>query len=1660
MREVTPEEIALGRARGIEVPAGSLVDDQGNVWPPANTAPVNLPDSGGAVGFVGRQVARAAIPTAVGAVLAGAGSGAAAGLGAGPWGALAGGLIGGVGGALGTSALQDKALRSIAESHPTGDIARFVRQTDIDIAEHPRWAAAAQLPAAVFGGGSALPSITSAIRNPRTAAVLGGMMGSMDVGTQLMTTGRVDPVQSLIMAGGGPFFAGKAGIPAIERPADIPTFNRAARSTAIPDPAARLAELQGRAPETVPVKSPVDIKAIMELSPEGLRKVAGSGKTADARYRVLASLKEAVPLTEADYTAILEGTPALAERKGREILIRELPSKEAAERRQAEIEARYQQGLAKAGEAGLVKQVPQVEERITSVVDEGGKPVVKQPPSTGQAEASARAMIAGEVPDIKKSLGEYKAQLKIFNELEARAQNYPEGSPERIVATRTLNQMRNEIDAAERALFERRAGAEEPRAGVGLEEIRAPRALEAIKENEAPTKPPVEPAPVKPVPPPEVAPVAKPPVTPPVEPVAPPTVKAPETPEPTKPVQRTPSLAELEERLRANEAARNVARMRPPPPPPPPLEERAAIAAELAEELGDVPFETSAIKVPRAKAAKPKVAPKPAEERTPYVTPKQPTEPVVTPPRDVETALLRSDESGEGRRARILVISHPTLRARLKKGVTASELAEAYKKLPAADKAELDRLFKIGAESWPKGSMTSMAEKLIKKGQPAKVEKPAEGSSPKIVPPNKGQSRQSGAVLQPLTPEMVAEFGALLRRPFTALKALAQKGRFPAYKTDLEAVEAVIAGKRPLSYTERGEITEAQAKARAKEAGLMSAEVDRYTYFFKPENQQDAIRRIKLLQRARETPAWEYLHGKLLGYSDEDVARYMVGHPMKTFGAGVLRSAREFYNVKSRETESRGFGLPMDILKKVNPIELLRSVTRPEATKVKTEAGRRYAKSHNTMEIQQRQLSEPRYAELNKVGKALTEAERVEVGNYLKDFAETGQSNIKLTPEQQKAADTMKALIIETGIEKRDKGPWVRAYENGRPIERPAELLPNHFPAVKSAEVMEILANPDKDPTLAAKLEKDYIDYVMQKGGVDEAAARDLYNLQKQVVVGPTAPNPMFRAMRYEEGLGLPRSWQEPDPFVAMRRYINRHATDLAYHLNIESDPVLAKALNLDDMGKGNAVPDEVLTEGGRPVVKGELEGIKSIRNSLADYVGFLDRTAQGFERWQGLVHAGLIGPVSQSRNIGQNIGMLPEILHASEYRYVTEGIRKMFSPEATAAAVRAGSARAGRNILPAVAGDLADGVTKLADVVSKYSGSEQLARANDVMLDVIGRAVAENRILQGDKAFLEKFGPKDWKTKNLDELVDHIAAAFTRHFSGSYSAMDQPGFLLKGTQAQFAPLFKLARWSVGRFNRWYEHAYQPALEGNIKPLVTSLAGGMLATGVINKLVEELTERKPRELTWKEWLKLGGDKDTAYTFFSKAATASYGGIMADLAFGGVQLAHGELPRSYDNLLFQAVRDVLTRVGQFGNAIANGDASIEDLATLGFESLKDQLQVLRVLDPKKDLGEREERIAARLGFVPRKGGLSGTLSDPLSAASAYKREDVGRLGRIMEGKRVRGEPLRAPTDTIRRPGYYEFIGAAQGGRARDEAYQRDVDETIKRRRLYSSALSSR
>jgi hypothetical protein len=432
--------------------------------------------------------------------------------------------------------------------------------------------------------------------------------------------------------------------------------------------------------------------------------------------------------------------------------------------------------------------------------------------------------------------------------------------------------------------------------------------------------------------------------------------------------------------------------------------------------------------------------------------------------------------------------------------------------------------------------------------------------------------------------------------------------------------------------------------------------------------------------------------------------------------------------------------------------------------------------------------------------------------------------------------------------------------------------------------------------------------------------------------------------------------------------------------------------------------------------------------------------------------------------------GIATETAKLSEVlRYYPRALTKMFSREAQDRAMAAGVIRPHRNADPSV-DQAVQGFDRLVDFYDTYTGNDPLQKGYKTAVFEVMNLVAGNRINSGDTVAMKKWGPLEWESmlaRDPKELQEYMATRMTKNAVGSYNAETLPAWTLTGSNSRLLPQVLLSRWSIDRANRFMQNIIEPAKRGNIAPLIRSLIGSLaISAPLIELMKEKLTGRKPRELSWEEFLKLGG-KDTAYTVMLKADQAAFGGILANLGSMAAQGLNKEVPFGIHNPVFTFAENSLHRAFQAVDAIDDGKGIVHVLSEMAKQTGREQLQVMRVVDPLPDTGEREERIARRLGYLPSNGMIPPGIINPFSKQQEYRRGDVRSLVVDFNNSLRRGilpePPPRAERNTrgvvdekLVPRAYYKFIEEAQGKEAAEAALKRDQEETRRRMEIYREA----
>jgi hypothetical protein len=295
----------------------------------------------------------------------------------------------------------------------------------------------------------------------------------------------------------------------------------------------------------------------------------------------------------------------------------------------------------------------------------------------------------------------------------------------------------------------------------------------------------------------------------------------------------------------------------------------------------------------------------------------------------------------------------------------------------------------------------------------------------------------------------------------------------------------------------------------------------------------------------------------------------------------------------------------------------------------------------------------------------------------------------------------------------------------------------------------------------------------------------------------------------------------------------------------------------------------------------------------------------------------------------------------------------------------------------------------KAARVLSKATFVNDIESAARVIAQGWGETIVginKKLALGGDKnatQMLDTLTP-DWRTRSDADL----AAQVGRLLQGSYDMRQLPASVLEGAAA---PYLTWSKWSIGQYDSFMKYALQPAMQGNMKPLIGQMLIGVLGGGAISAVQEWLNNREGKDISWKElesWMQqnqgeLGADGgqllgQKLLSMAQKMGTFGFAGdlvkMTVDAAAGGASQGVATMPA------IDAIYDVSKRAAAAGKALDDGEDFGLVLKALLQDSLTGHVQALRVarnwLDEDENLrydDRRKRRLFDELSGLPSKGG---------------------------------------------------------------------------------------
>jgi hypothetical protein len=578
---------------------------------------------------------------------------------------------------------------------------------------------------------------------------------------------------------------------------------------------------------------------------------------------------------------------------------------------------------------------------------------------------------------------------------------------------------------------------------------------------------------------------------------------------------------------------------------------------------------------------------------------------------------------------------------------------------------------------------------------------------------------------------------------------------------------------------------------------------------------------------------------------------------------------------------------------------------------------------------------------------------------------------------------------------------------------------PTYFPLHSIAdEVTNILTTKQGSPEWD-KLKADFINWNTQLRQADGASLQEAqrYADEKfQERVGITSKPPgiesgiPFSGARKPEGYPLPPSWRSNDIIDILNNYTRRSATDFAYQQHVESSPVAMAALGAKTMVNNQPIPANVLQS--TPLIINE----PSVQSVLREYRGTpAQRTEGALQSFGRFVSAATIGPVSKVGDIGTSMFKGLAYLQGSEY---AAGLADFTKRIGDWAALKERSYASGLNKRDAaenmrqvlgIAEDSTAFMDKAARVLSKATFVNDIESAARVIAQGWGETIVginKKLALGGDKnatQMLDTLSP-DWRTRSDADL----AAQVGRLLQGSYDMRQLPASVLEGAAA---PYLTWSKWSIGQYDSFMKYALQPAMQGDMKPLIGQMLIGVLGGGAISAVQEWLNNREGKDISWKElesWMQqnqgeLGADGgqllgQKLLSMAQKMGTFGFAGdlvkMTVDAAAGGASQGVATMPA------IDAIYDVSKRAAAAGKALDDGEDFGLVLKALLQDSLTGHVQALRVarnwLDEDENLrydDRRKRRLFDELSGLPSRGGTFAVNYSNLSERD-FERGEIG------------------------------------------------------------------
>jgi hypothetical protein len=429
---------------------------------------------------------------------------------------------------------------------------------------------------------------------------------------------------------------------------------------------------------------------------------------------------------------------------------------------------------------------------------------------------------------------------------------------------------------------------------------------------------------------------------------------------------------------------------------------------------------------------------------------------------------------------------------------------------------------------------------------------------------------------------------------------------------------------------------------------------------------------------------------------------------------------------------------------------------------------------------------------------------------------------------------------------------------------RQGKFNSDYFQNIMGRDVVNTLVNKGNSQE-AANYRKLWREHIVgaSEGKVTSKEANEIINGYIRAIGGKKLSGQMeFGAVRKADGYGLPPEMQEKDLLARMTRYGKRVAKDFAYFQELQSKENVAAKLGLHDP-KGN-----LITKEGIDSAASANEEVRKAIEMIDDTYDQYHPVTNAFNR---LVTNSLLGPLSGARDIATiPVNVIPYLNKIEDFGAFVKAIPKL--RQAWKKSLQAGARR--ENLDSLLYGDsgnsgnyVVDKMNQVAQGLRVIQGREFLEQGARTYSYAIGEELTKANILRavaGDKSsveWLKKFGKivdgnemksaKDFRSLSQEDVMK-ISKSFVDQVQGSYDGRNLPLGIMEGPAA---PFFALSRWSVEKANVIRKDVLEPLGRGNVKPFLMYSLGAVLTGAVVEKLAEEVNNRRAADPTLNEAFK-------------------------------------------------------------------------------------------------------------------------------------------------------------------------------------------------------------